>query len=234
MWQSPVSSGFPQSLQPTARCPQHEAFQAHLPPSSNCVPQGSTETHTCSLAAWVRMPDHRFCKGQPEKSILCPLSCSECTQHVKLTLPGKPRLELLYKSTSAPGFSPSAEDSAPVSWTRALYDTEMNWAWLLNKQTSLLSHEIDACACVLSYFSRVWLFVTPGTVAQLVPLSMGFSRQNTGVGCHALLQGIFSTQGSNPGLNLALQVHSLLTEPPGKPKNTGVGSLSLLQTVFLT
>jgi len=27
----------------------------------------------------------------------------------------------------------------------------------------------------------------------------------------------------------ALQVDSLLTEPPGKPKNTGVGSLSLLQ-----
>ena len=25
--------------------------------------------------------------------------------------------------------------------------------------------------------------------------------KNTGVGCHALLQGIFSTQGSNPGLS---------------------------------
>ena len=28
----------------------------------------------------------------------------------------------------------------------------------------------------------------------------GLSRQNTGVGCHALLQGIFPTQGSNPDL----------------------------------
>ena len=27
-----------------------------------------------------------------------------------------------------------------------------------------------------------------------------FPGKNTGVGCHALLQGIFSTQGSNPGL----------------------------------
>ena len=27
-----------------------------------------------------------------------------------------------------------------------------------------------------------------------------FPGQNTGVGCHALLQGIFPTQGSNPGL----------------------------------
>ena len=29
---------------------------------------------------------------------------------------------------------------------------------------------------------------------------MEFSRQDTGVGCHFLLQGIFLTQGSNPGL----------------------------------
>ena len=27
---------------------------------------------------------------------------------------------------------------------------------------------------------------------------------------------------------------SLLAEPPGKPKNTGVGNLSLLQRIFLT
>ena len=32
------------------------------------------------------------------------------------------------------------------------------------------------------------------------PLSMGFSRQECWSGLHALLQGIFPTQGSNPGL----------------------------------
>ena len=32
----------------------------------------------------------------------------------------------------------------------------------------------------------------------------------------------------------ALQADSLPSEPPGKPKNTGVGSLSLLQGIFLT
>ena len=31
-----------------------------------------------------------------------------------------------------------------------------------------------------------------------------------------------------------MQVDSLPAEPPGKPENTGVGSLSLLQWVFLT
>ena len=56
--------------------------------------------------------------------------------------------------------------------------------------------------------------------------------QNTGVGSHSLLQGIFSTQGSNPGLSLP--VDSLPAEPPGKPKNTGVGNLSLLQWIFST
>ena len=41
----------------------------------------------------------------------------------------------------------------------------------------------------------------------------------------------------NPGIALrtpALQVDSLPPEPSGKPKNTGVGSLSLLQGIFLT
>ena len=45
---------------------------------------------------------------------------------------------------------------------------------------------------------------------------MGFFTQETGVGRHSLLQGIFLTQGSN--LSPALQADSLLSEPPGKPK----------------
>ena len=55
--------------------------------------------------------------------------------------------------------------------------------------------------------------------------------KKTRVGCHVLLQGIFPTQGLNPGL---LQADSLPSEPPGKLKNTGMGSLSLLQGIFLT
>ena len=55
--------------------------------------------------------------------------------------------------------------------------------------------------------------------------------ENTGVGCHALLQEIFPTQESNPGLP-ALQTDSLPFETPGKPKNSRVGSLSLLQGNF--
>ena len=35
---------------------------------------------------------------------------------------------------------------------------------------------------------------------------MEFSRPNTGVGCHSLLQGTFPTQGSNPGLPHCRQI----------------------------
>ena len=39
---------------------------------------------------------------------------------------------------------------------------------------------------------------------------MGFSR-HTEVGCHALLQGIFQTQGSNPHLSPALAGRFFIT-----------------------
>ena len=51
--------------------------------------------------------------------------------------------------------------------------------------------------CMLNHFSLVWLCATVWTVAHQAPLSMGFPGKNTGVGCHALLQGIFLTQGLN-------------------------------------
>ena len=57
---------------------------------------------------------------------------------------------------------------------------------------------LSVYACVLSHFSCVQLFATLWTVARQAPLSMGFSRQELGVGYHALLQGVFLTQGSNP------------------------------------
>ena len=48
--------------------------------------------------------------------------------------------------------------------------------------------------------SCVWLFATLWTVVQQPFCPWGFPGKNTGVGCHFLLQGIFPTQGSNPGL----------------------------------
>ena len=66
-------------------------------------------------------------------------------------------------------------------------------------------------------------------------LSLGFPRQNTAVGCHFLLQGIFPTQGLNLCLIhlLHCQVGSLPLAPPGKPNShykfcfMGLGSIWL-------
>ena len=54
---------------------------------------------------------------------------------------------------------------------------------------------ISICACVLSHFSHVWLFVTSWTVAH-----QDFPGKKTRVVCHVLLQGIFLTQGLNLSL----------------------------------
>ena len=46
----------------------------------------------------------------------------------------------------------------------------------------------------------VRVFVTPCTVAHQAPRPWTFPGKNLGMGCHAILQGTFLTQGSNPGL----------------------------------
>ena len=56
--------------------------------------------------------------------------------------------------------------------------------------------------------------MTPWTLAHQAPLSMGFSSQNTGVGCQFLLQGIFLTQVKPRSPKL--QADYLPSEPPGK------------------
>ena len=46
-------------------------------------------------------------------------------------------------------------------------------------------------------------------------------------------RGSFPNPGTKPR-SPALQVDSLPSEPPGKPKNIGVGSLCFLQWIFST
>ena len=58
-----------------------------------------------------------------------------------------------------------------------------------------------------------------------------FPGKNTGVGCPFLLQGIFTTQGSNLGLLHCKQV-LLLSEPPGKPSGLTFKSLIHFEFIF--
>ena len=53
---------------------------------------------------------------------------------------------------------------------------------------------------MLCRFSRVWLFATLWTVDHQLLCLWDSPGKNTGVGCYALLQGIFPTQGLNPRL----------------------------------
>ena len=71
-----------------------------------------------------------------------------------------------------------------------------------------------------------------GLPACQASLSMGFSRQELSqLPCPP--PGDLLTPGIKPR-SPTLQANSLLSEPSGKPKNTGVGSLSLLQGIFPT
>ena len=76
--------------------------------------------------------------------------------------------------------------------------------------------------------SRVWLFVTPWATQ-----SMEFSRPEYWNGEPFPPPGDLPNPGIKPRPP-SLQENSLPAEPQGKPKNTGVGSLSLLQGIFLT
>ena len=88
------------------------------------------------------------------------------------------------------------------------------------------------CSAALNCFSRVQLYATLWTVARQAPLSMKVSRQEHWSGLPCSSPGDLSNPGLKPS-SPALQVDSLPSEPPGKLKNTGVGSLSLLQGIFL-
>ena len=68
-------------------------------------------------------------------------------------------------------------------------------------------------------------------VAHQAPLFMGFPRQEYCSGLLCLPPGDLPNPGIKPSCP-ALQEDSLPSEPPEKPKNTGVGSLFLLQGVF--
>ena len=76
--------------------------------------------------------------------------------------------------------------------------------------------------------SHVWLFATPWTMQ-----SMEFFRPEYWSGWPLPSPGDLPNPGIKPR-SPALQVDSLPAEPQGKPKNTGVGSLSLLQRIFST
>ena len=66
------------------------------------------------------------------------------------------------------------------------------------------------------------------------PLHGDSPGKTTGVGCHALLQWIFPTQGLNPDLLHCRWLFTIWATKNTEPKNTAVGRLSLLQGILPT
>ena len=92
-----------------------------------------------------------------------------------------------------------------LSLLQGIFPTQGSSPGLLHCRKILYQLSHQGSPSYISYMnvkllSRVRLFGTPWTVTYQAPSSMGFSGKNTGVRCHFLLQGIFLTQGSNPGL----------------------------------
>ena len=80
------------------------------------------------------------------------------------------------------------------------------------------------CCAVLSCSVMFWLFVIPWTVACQVLLSMGILQARIldwpcpeYYTCHALLQGILTTQGSSLGLSLGRRILYCLSHQ-GSPR----------------
>ena len=86
---------------------------------------------------------------------------------------------------------------------------------LLARQTRELAIR---CVCVCELLSRVRLFETPWTVAAGLLCPWNSPGKNTGMGSHSFLQGIFPTQGSNPGFLHCRQILYHLTHQ-GSPLN---------------
>ena len=89
--------------------------------------------------------------------------------------------------------------------------------------------EADLCSVTESWSDSLW----PMSAACQAPLSMGFSRQESWSALPCPPPGDLLNPGIKPRSSM-LQEGSLLAEPQGKARSTGVDSLSLLQGIFLT
>ena len=93
---------------------------------------------------------------------------------------------------------------------------------------TLLSHESALCVCALHRFATAW------SVARQLLCPWDSPGGNTGVGCHALLQGIFPIRGWNPSLLYLLhwQVDSVLLNHQESPHLSVVKSDLFVFCIF--
>ena len=149
----------------------------------------------------------------------------------------------LWKAQSFPGEhsrNPCFWRQTPqVAFSLRYFSTSNNYALQRRLWLSELGERGGDCVplassgqkAVLRRFSHARLFLTPWTAARQAPPSIGFSRQEYCSGSPCPSPGDLPNPGTEP-TSPALQVDSLPSEPPEKPKNTGVGGRSLHQGNF--
>ena len=133
------------------------------------------------------------------------LACGEWRPEVLLNTPQGTE-HSTSQSHPAPDVS-SAE--VEKQWSRTLPDSPD--VPLLNTHHI---HIMKSCVCLVV----LWCVTLCGPVDCSPPGSFvhwDHPSKNTGVGCHALLQGIFPTQGSNPGIPHCRRVLELPYKSPG-------------------
>ena len=93
-----------------------------------------------------------------------------------------------------------------------------------------LGIHVFVCVCVPSCFSRARLFATLWTISATLGCLRASPGENTGVGCHFLLWGIFLTQGSKLDL---LHRGQILYHPSHQGSYTVGFSLVILYIVSI-
>ena len=83
-----------------------------------------------------------------------------------------------------------------------------NWLTIRKDKIRFLLRFIRACVLHVQLSATLW------TVAHQAP---GFSRQKHGIGCHALLQGIFLRDRSHISCSSYITGRFFTAEPLGKP-----------------
>ena len=104
---------------------------------------------------------------------------------------------------------------------------------LLHNQILNLLCCVCVCVCLVTQLCLTLCNPMYCSLPGSSPLSMGFSRQEYWSGLPCPPPGDLPNPRMEPRSH-TLQADSSPSEPPGKPMNTGVGSLSLLQGIFLT
>ena len=106
----------------------------------------------------------------------------------------------------------------PTTQEMTLYEDITRWSILKSDWLYSLQPKMEKVKVRVKLLSHARLFATPWIVACTKFLRpWDFQGKSTGVGCHFLLQGIFPTQGLNPGLSHCRQTLYHLSHQ-GSPK----------------